>query len=227
MSPKPRNPEAFERFLATSKEILAFWYWNENLRIADIAQRANVSIGVVRRRLLELGITRRNKQQAIARGLETMSEDAHQRMVAPSRANLHKSHTRSEYGSGVREDKYQIELFNHLRQSLDGMLIAINHPVDNYSYFVDIAFPDLMLAIEVDGWWHKTTKYIPKDEQRLNRIRELGWEVAVISKRNSLESAARLVEARVHAKLDTSARPPDIQGDDVLRHSLETRREED
>jgi very-short-patch-repair endonuclease len=41
----------------------------------------------------------------------------------------------------------------------------------------DIAFPDLMLAIEVDGWGHRVSQRFRADRQRDRTALELGWHV--------------------------------------------------
>ena len=51
-----------------------------------------------------------------------------------------------------------------------------NHPVGGY--VVDIAFPGLRIAIEVDGWaFHSDRQVFQSDRVRQNQIALLGWQV--------------------------------------------------
>lgn len=49
------------------------------------------------------------------------------------------------------------------------------HKVRNWLF--DIAFPEQMLAIEIDGWGHRTHKRFLEDIDKLNHARALGWTV--------------------------------------------------
>jgi very-short-patch-repair endonuclease len=42
---------------------------------------------------------------------------------------------------------------------------------------VDLAYPELRLAIEYDGAWHDERGQFTKDRRRLNRLAAAGWTV--------------------------------------------------
>ncbi|MEJ5866239.1 hypothetical protein WDV85_00625 [Pseudokineococcus sp. 5B2Z-1] len=46
---------------------------------------------------------------------------------------------------------------------------------------VDLALPDLRIAIEYDGQWHAAREQLEKDRARLNRLREAGWVVVHVT----------------------------------------------
>jgi hypothetical protein len=49
---------------------------------------------------------------------------------------------------------------------------------------VDFAWPDKKVALEYDGLWHAETGQFAKDRQRLNRLREAGWQVVFVLARD-------------------------------------------
>jgi len=51
-----------------------------------------------------------------------------------------------------------------------------NYPVDGY--LIDVAFPELLIAVEIDGWaFHHAGEVFEKDRRRQNRLTLLGWQV--------------------------------------------------
>lgn len=70
----------------------------------------------------------------------------------------------------------EVLLWNELKQKkINGYDFDRQRPIDNY--IVDFYCKDLMLAIEVDGFSHFTPEAIEEDEQRQNRLEELGVSV--------------------------------------------------
>jgi very-short-patch-repair endonuclease len=50
--------------------------------------------------------------------------------------------------------------------------------IDGRSYRIDLAYPEVMLAIEYDGWeHHRTRSAFDRDRARGNRLEILGWTV--------------------------------------------------
>jgi very-short-patch-repair endonuclease len=41
---------------------------------------------------------------------------------------------------------------------------------------VDFAWPERKIAVEYDGLWHAEAGQFAKDRQRLDRLREAGWQ---------------------------------------------------
>ena len=69
---------------------------------------------------------------------------------------------------------------------------------------VDFAWPDRKVALEYDGLWHAEEGQFARDRDRLNRLREAGWQVVFVTAAD-LRRPHRLL-ARVAAAL----------GDDLL-----------
>lgn len=61
------------------------------------------------------------------------------------------------------------------------------------TFYIDIAFPDLMLAVEIDGWsTHRTREAMDADAVRTNLLVLAGWTVLRFTERN-LEELPALV----------------------------------
>lgn len=68
--------------------------------------------------------------------------------------------------------------------SVAGLVAVPQHVVRDHRGFVarvDLAFPDVQLAIEYDGRWHAERTAFTKDRERLNRLQSAGWEVLTIT----------------------------------------------
>jgi very-short-patch-repair endonuclease len=44
-------------------------------------------------------------------------------------------------------------------------------------YRLDFAWPDVRMALEADGWWHRSPEGAAKDRQRDSWLRSQGWLV--------------------------------------------------
>ncbi|MCZ2804080.1 hypothetical protein O2W18_03085 [Modestobacter sp. VKM Ac-2983] len=64
---------------------------------------------------------------------------------------------------------------------------------------VDFGWPAQRLALEYDGLWHAEPGQFARDRERLNRLREAGWQVVFVTARD-LDSPDRLI-ARIAAAL--------------------------
>ena len=64
---------------------------------------------------------------------------------------------------------------------------------------VDFAWPGRKVALEYDGLWHAEARQFAKDRQRLNRLREAGWQVVFVTAAD-LRDPVRLI-ARIAAAL--------------------------
>ena len=57
--------------------------------------------------------------------------------------------------------------------------------------YLDIAFPDLALAIKVDGWaWHRDTERFQNDRRRQNIMVTAGWAVLRFTWAGPLDGAS-------------------------------------
>lgn len=55
-------------------------------------------------------------------------------------------------------------------------------------YKIDFAWPDVMVALEVDGWHHRSPEGAAKDAQRDAWLRSKGWLVLRIDDRHGLDN---------------------------------------
>jgi very-short-patch-repair endonuclease len=69
---------------------------------------------------------------------------------------------------------------------------------------VDLAWPEHRVALEYDGLWHGGREQFLRDRERLNRIREAGWQVVFVTAVD-LRDPVRLI-TRIAAALAASAR---------------------
>ncbi|WP_448641076.1 endonuclease domain-containing protein [Geodermatophilus sp. URMC 63] len=74
---------------------------------------------------------------------------------------------------------------------------------------VDLAYPDLKIAIEYDGLWHGGRRAFLSDRRRLNRLVAAGWvvlHVTVEDLRNPRELAARIRALHARRLVETNTR---------------------
>lgn len=67
---------------------------------------------------------------------------------------------------------------------------------------VDLAYPELRVAVEYDGAWHAESGQFARDRRRLNRLTAAGWTVLHVTAADLRDPAA--VVARVRALLRAS-----------------------
>jgi very-short-patch-repair endonuclease len=80
-----------------------------------------------------------------------------------------------------------------------------NYPVDvcGYPYWVDIAFPAVKLAVEIDGReFHEGTHVFERDRYRQNDIVNAGWRVLRFTPR-MLQDRPAIVAATIRKALQT------------------------
>jgi hypothetical protein len=66
----------------------------------------------------------------------------------------------------------QVELFNLIKELYPSA--ELNYAIFNLNYNIDVAIPDLKIAIEYDGYyWHQDEE---KDLNRQNKCEDLGWK---------------------------------------------------
>lgn len=76
----------------------------------------------------------------------------------------------------------------------------ILRPNGEERYRLDLAYPEIMLAIEYDGRWHDDPEQAAKDEVRRSWLRRQGWTVIVVKASDLYENANLTVE-RIAAEL--------------------------
>ena len=75
---------------------------------------------------------------------------------------------------------------------------------DGFVARVDFAWPERRLALEYDGLWHGGAGQFIRDRERLNRLREAGWQVVFVTAADLRDPDRLLV--RIATALSTSAR---------------------
>ncbi|WFE44156.1 DUF559 domain-containing protein [Verrucosispora sp. WMMD1129] len=78
--------------------------------------------------------------------------------------------------------------------------VAQQHCVGRYR--LDFAWPDLMIALEVDGWHHLAPERAAKDAERDAWLRDQGWLIFRVDDRHGRDSLDRQV-VRVCALVHT------------------------
>jgi very-short-patch-repair endonuclease len=75
---------------------------------------------------------------------------------------------------------------------------------------VDLAFPELRVAIEYDGGWHGESGRLSRDRQRMNGLSDAGWTVFYVTAADMYDPVALVARVRaVLARCRRSAsRPP-------------------
>ncbi len=61
---------------------------------------------------------------------------------------------------------------------------------------VDLALPDLRLAIEYDGAWHGDTRQFARDRRRLNELTAAGWRVLFVTAADLRDQRALVARVR-------------------------------
>jgi very-short-patch-repair endonuclease len=96
---------------------------------------------------------------------------------------------------------------------------TVNHPVrlhDGKKYVLDFAYPDRLLAIEVDGHGtHATRRQRAGDNARINALEDAGWSV----RRFTYEQVTNDPEGVVAAIRTALARNPSVFDENSSRHA--------
>lgn len=81
-------------------------------------------------------------------------------------------------------------------------------------YRLDFAWPDRRIALEADGWWHRSPEGAAKDRMRDSWLRSEGWVVFRVdddhggySLEDQVRRVARIVE--LHPLLPPPPKPPE------------------
>ena len=69
---------------------------------------------------------------------------------------------------------------------------------------VDLAIPELKLAIEYDGAWHGDAPQLTKDRRRMNALTTAGWRVLFVTAADMRDTAALVAKVRAFIAAATS-----------------------
>jgi very-short-patch-repair endonuclease len=82
--------------------------------------------------------------------------------------------------------------------------VAQQYRVD--SYRLDFAWPAVKIAVEADGWWHRSPEGAAKDAERDSTLRAAGWVVLRVDDRHGEQAfveqlcrAVRLIRSEMRA----------------------------
>lgn len=76
-------------------------------------------------------------------------------------------------------------------------------------YLIDIAFPDLKIAVEVDGrYWHSMAKTMMRDRRKDYYLQEQGWQIYRLRERFIRGDTTRLIKQIKKADVFSSVRKP-------------------
>ncbi len=82
-------------------------------------------------------------------------------------------------------------------------LVVVRDGSDRFVARVDLALPELRLAIEYDGAWHGDTRQFARDRRRLNELTAAGWRVLFVTAADLRDR--RALVARVRSFLHASS----------------------
>lgn len=94
-----------------------------------------------------------------------------------------------------------------LENGLTGFVLQ--HWVPNFRYRLDIAWPELKIAVEYDGADHRTKEQQAKDEIRRNRLRAAGWYIEVVTATSLVRTPNEILK---HVRTALRARGAAIAG---------------
>lgn len=135
--------------------------------------------------------------EALRRGAVQLADLWQALRLSPHRPG---NHLRRDLLEDSRDEPWseaEREAHRQLRQAgLTGWRTNHRVTVKDLSYFLDIAFPRLQLAIEIDGWaHHHTKKSFVADRWRSVRLSTAGWLVLPFAASAVLEEPDAFVEA--------------------------------
>jgi hypothetical protein len=71
---------------------------------------------------------------------------------------------------------------------------VVTSPTGAFVARVDLAYPDVRLAIEFDSYeWHSSGRAFVADRRRINRLREIGWPPLLVTDRAMKEHPAEVI----------------------------------
>ncbi|MFC7340733.1 endonuclease domain-containing protein [Saccharopolyspora griseoalba] len=96
---------------------------------------------------------------------------------------------------GVRRALSRLPLLDGRAESVPESVLRVElvlgglHPVPQWEVFdgedfvarLDLAFPEVLVAVEYDGGWHAAPEQIGRDRARRARLHALGWRVLVVT----------------------------------------------
>jgi predicted transcriptional regulator len=139
--------------------------YGEGVSEKQIAVRFGIDRGTVRRRLVEAGVTPRGRSEAETLKWSRMDAEGRQKQVAAAHA--------SRVGRFEEDVKAMLGL---LGRTADGQ-------VQVGPYFLDLAFHEQAVAVEIETAWSFT---LPVRQKRFKHVFDAGWRVLYVLARTGL-----------------------------------------
>jgi very-short-patch-repair endonuclease len=83
---------------------------------------------------------------------------------------------------------------------------TVRTPRGDFVARVDLAFPELKIAVEYDGAWHANGGQLTRDRQRLNRLVAAGWTVLHVTAADMRDPAALVARVKALLRAATSGK---------------------
>jgi very-short-patch-repair endonuclease len=163
-------------------------YWDEGRSSTEIAEQLGVTVSAVCGWLREANVPLRSASERGEHWLAQRTpeerasfiEAAHAAVRGTTKTHADLCRRATEKQRTMKPSALEAELLEAL-QGL-GHDPILNFAVDKYN--VDLAFPDLKLAVEVDGGnWHNSAKKRRADEPKQTFLEAEGWKVLRFSDR--------------------------------------------
>jgi very-short-patch-repair endonuclease len=71
---------------------------------------------------------------------------------------------------------------------------------------VDLALPELKVAIEYDGAWHGDAPQLTKDRRRMNALTAAGWKILFVTAADMRDPVALVAKVRAFIAAATSGK---------------------
>ena len=187
------SPKRAPRTLLDPEELKRL-YVERGLPEYEVAERLGTSRYLVSRNLFWYGIQRRGVSEAnVLRFTNNPSERdraaSHARQFFTGRPQT--DEMRHQIAKTVHMNQKQVSHYErqvHDRLKELGLAVELLWPLDRWN--IDIAIPDVLLAVEIHGGWHDAPKKRDQDRRKAEYLKEQGWTLLVFN-RNGFSSASR------------------------------------
>lgn len=169
---------------------------NENmLPLAKIAEKYGIVRITLMRWCKDYGIKTRTISEDNARRYKTMSQEQKSAQVKAAHAKVNSLMQNKEWKNNHMRNIAKAQHFGVSKAEvlLCSMLVDYGYiGVQQYqieSRFIDIAFPEIKLAIEIDGnYWHSQDKIKKRDLEKEQILKNNGWELLRFSSESVLKN---------------------------------------
>lgn len=169
---------------------------NENmLPMAEIAKKYEIVRITLMRWCKDYGIKTRTISEDNARRYKTMTQEQKSTQVKAAHAKVNSLFQDREWKINHMRNIAKAQHYGVSKAEvlLFSMLVDYGYiGVQQYQLetrFIDIAFPEIKLAIEIDGnYWHSQEKIKKRDFEKEQMLKNFGWELLRFSSESVLEN---------------------------------------